>query len=617
MDNEGQTTVSQLDKYLPEKIRHKIELDYYTKITEQARLEVIMRDPDFLQNPLDHITLLANHGIVHVRAVAMSVLNILNTMNGIHFPARLSNRLEFMKGYGVLVAFLHEIGMIDASIQGHDMHPEYSAQAIYGDLFDENLTRIWEENCGNIPWRLAKLSYQGLLHQPPKTILREMCALTCAHTPDCIPTSILSHPEALRREIQIILRHSLPYLWYQKQLNEARAKLVSMTHNSDQYESVVTAEKYAQAEFDKALASGKISDKNNSFLELYYKDFAKESFQWLVDEHPELQELRDDVIDTLRALRAANASRDHGLGLRSSGSYQIFLDQVTGNAIYSIALRDQTFLLESANTTVVGDVNITGTHFTEEGDLRIAFHRGLFMDPKAVERVSFNVAIVINEVQSNMIDAFARPEGTPTSADYHKKHQPVNLLLENTDDNPHFTAIVAQQLETLNPDLKHRIRLVPSLQEILPAERERYLAAKEVDWDLKTRIDVLQKISKSGHKIEKMDPNLAFSNVRTIDLLPGERLIEAGSRSSFVYIPLAEGLVGYPMEGFQPFYSHAWVPLGNIGVIRGDIRSATILAEQQLQLLIIPKETYLKYWHFTYTEEEFINLLKTSDILKK
>lgn len=617
MDNEGQNALAQLDRYLPEKIRHKLEQDYYTKITEQARLEVSMRDPDFLQNPLEHITLLANHSVIHVREVAISVLNILSTMNGIHFPARLPNRLEFMKGYAILIAYLHEIGMTDAIVQGHDMHSEYSAQATYADLFDDNLTKIWEDNCGNIPWRLAKLSYQGVLHQPPKTILREMCALTCAHTTKCISTDILSQPESLRREIQNILQHSLPYLWHQKQLNNARAKLISTAHNSDQYEAIVTAEKAAQSEFEQAIQSGKISEKNNSFLELYYKDFAKESFQWLVDSHPELQELRDDVIDAIRALRAANASRDKTLGLRSPGNFQIFLDQVTGNAIYSIGLVDQTFLLESSKTKVVGDVNINSIHFTEDGDIRVAFHRGMFMNTKAIESVSFNVAVVINEVQELMIDAFVRPQGSPSSADYHKKHAQVNLLLENTDDNPHFTARVAQELETLNPTLKNRIRLVPSLQEILPAEKERYLAAKEVDWDLKTRNEVLEKIAKSGHKIEKMDPNLAFSNVRIIDLLPGERLIEAGSRSSFVYIPLSDGLVGYPVGGFQPFYSHAWVPLGNIGVIRGDIRSATILAELQLQLLIIPKETYLKYWHFTYSEEEFTQLLKNSDKFKK
>ncbi len=609
MENNAQGTSHPLDKYLTKKIREKIEQDYYAKINEQARLDNALRDSDFKSNPLEHVIMLADHGIMHVRDVADRVLHILNTQNGIHFPQRSFNRLELMKGYGVMTAYLHDIGMVDASIKGRDMHSEYSAQAVYSDKFENDLNQIWEENSGNIPWHLAKLSYKGLLKQPPRTILREMLALTCAHSSYCISTIVLNHPEALRREMLEILSHSLSYLWYQKQLNFSRSKLVQTAKDADNFETVLADEKQAQSAMDDAMKAGQISEKLNNFLELYYKDFQHEAFQWLVDDNSEIQELREDIIDTLRVLRSANAFRQRGSRLRSSGNYQIFLDQVTGNAIYSIIHHDQTFLLEAKKTTVAGEANIAATDFTEEGDLRVAFHRGTFMDPSALERVTFNVAVAINGVQEEMIESFSRPEGSPASADYHKKHDPVYILLESTDDNPHFTALVAQQMEYLNPQLKGRILLVPSLQNTSGLERDRYLQAKELDWSLKEKHDLLEKIEKSGHKIEKMDPEQAFSNVKLIELNPRDKLIESGAPSSFVYIPLSEGLVGYPADGYQPFHSHAWVPLGNIGVIRGDIRSATIIAEQKMQLLIVPKETYLKHWHFTYSEDEFIKLI--------
>lgn len=609
MENNAQHLPHPLDKYLTKKIREKIEQDFYTKINEQARLDNALRDPDFKTNPLEHVIMLADHGIMHVRDVADRVLHILSAQNGIHFPERAFSRLELMKGYGVMIAYLHDIGMIDATIKGRDMHPEFSAHAVYNDKFEDDLNQIWEENSGNLPWHLAKLSYKGLLKQPPRTILREMLALTCAHSSYCISTSVLNHPDALRREMLEILSHSLPYLWYQKQLNLAREKLIQTAKDADNYDAVFTAEKQAQADLDSAMKTGQISEKLNSLVELYYKDFNHEAYQWLIDDHPEIQELREDVIDTLRVLRSANAFRQRGSRLRSSGNYQIFLDQVTGNAIYSIIHHDQTFLLEAKKTVVAGEANIAATDFTEEGDLRIAFHRGTFMDPAALERVTFNVAVTINNVQDEMIESYSRPEGAPSSADYHKKHDPVYILLESTDDNPHFTGLVAQQLEYLNPALKGRIILVPSLQNTSVLERDRYLQAKELDWSLKERHDLLEKIEKSGHKIEKMDVDLAFSNVKLTDLNAGDRLIEARAPSSFVYIPLSEGLIGYPADGYQPFYSHAWVPLGNIGVIRGDIRSATIIAEQKMQVLIVPKETYLKHWHFTYSEDEFIKLI--------
>ena len=54
-----------------------------------------------------------------------------------------------------------------------------------------------------------------------------------------------------------------------------------------------------------------------------------------------------------------------------------------------------------------------------------------------------------------------------------------------------------------------------------------------------------------------------------------------------------------------PFPVYPWTPLGNTSVIRGAVRNATVVAEQAVQLLMIPAEIYLNHWHATYTREEF------------
>jgi hypothetical protein len=63
------------------------------------------------------------------------------------------------------------------------------------------------------------------------------------------------------------------------------------------------------------------------------------------------------------------------------------------------------------------------------------------------------------------------------------------------------------------------------------------------------------------------------------------------------------------LGGYQPFHPKPFIPLGNVGVIRGDVRNAHIVAETALKVLMIPREIYLQYWHNTYNEQEFIALI--------
>jgi hypothetical protein len=109
----------------------------------------------------------------------------------------------------------------------------------------------------------------------------------------------------------------------------------------------------------------------------------------------------------------------------------------------------------------------------------------------------------------------------------------------------------------------------------------------------------LKKIEQFGHKTKEIDPIEGFTDVRLVKLRRGDTLIESGSPSGFAYIPLSEGLRILPMGGYQEFAFPAWMPVGVTGVIRGSVRNATVVADQDLDLLAIPKDVYLKHWHHT------------------
>src|SRR6476469_9532634 len=100
----------QLDRYLPAPVRVWIERTYYAQINAQAQLEAALADPTFYDDPATHLALFNDHGVVHVRDVAQQVLRLLDDIHGSLIARREAERLDgFMKSYGVLLAYLHDI----------------------------------------------------------------------------------------------------------------------------------------------------------------------------------------------------------------------------------------------------------------------------------------------------------------------------------------------------------------------------------------------------------------------------------------------------------------------------------------------------------------------------
>ena len=67
----------------------------------------------------------------------------------------------------------------------------------------------------------------------------------------------------------------------------------------------------------------------------YYSD-PTDAFAWLAATDTPQAEFADDVVDALRALRAADVLRQRGTALRTSGGYEVFFDARTADAVCSM-----------------------------------------------------------------------------------------------------------------------------------------------------------------------------------------------------------------------------------------------------------------------------------------
>jgi hypothetical protein len=443
-----------------------------------------------------------------------------------------------MKGYGVMVAYLHDIGMVDFSAFGRAMHPEFASQAVFSPEFEPIIETIWLENCGNVAWRLSNLAAAGLLDQPPQLVLREMLAMSNCHSKSKTPIQVLNEPEKLRQLMRQVVMTDLRQL-YRQQGSETQPELVEIE-----------------------LEVSPLPQERG------YSDIQARPFQWLVSPQPQVMELVNDVIDTLRVLRCADALRQRGAVLKTSGNYEIFVDQGSGKAIF--ALRNgQTalYLLEMADAFAAGEANIASSELDQEGNLRISFHRGIFANLEKTHWAVQAAALMVNDIQSDVIESFQR-RAVPDSP-LLKSAEEMQILLEGVDDNLEFSALVLEALRQINPQAAARSQTVPSLQKSSDHERELYLAAPALDWNLKRRQEVLVRVGQSGHKTTTIDPVKGFHEVKLIKLATGELLVEEGAPASFVYIPLDEGLRVIPLGGYPSFLVQPWMPLGITGVIRG------------------------------------------------
>ncbi len=86
------------------------------------------------------------------------------------------------------------------------------------------------------------------------------------------------------------------------------------------------------------------------------------------------------------------------------------------------------------NPDGAGESNIASSEFNPECNLRISFHRGSFENQAAQNRSAFSTAYVINDFLRDTVYSFWREQPLPGM----KLSTEIQILLENTNDDPHF-----------------------------------------------------------------------------------------------------------------------------------------------------------------------------------
>jgi hypothetical protein len=606
----------QLDRYLPAPVRVWIEQTYYARINSQAQLEAALADPTFYCDPAAHLALFNDHGVVHVRDVAQQVLGVLDHAQGVLIARRGSRRLQaFMKSYGVLAAYLHDIGMIDFRPFGRAMHPEFASQAVFEPSFDYAVEMVWQSDCGGIASRLCGLAKAGALAQDPRVVLRELLAMSNCHSKSKVPVAVLNDRQLLREHMQQAIAEDLQVSYARHRVERARAARAAAQQG--QRPSTEIAElSGALCRAESALAemdpSGDLAAARHAGLRRHYDDVRRDAFEWLVASDSRARALADDVVDTLRILRCADALRQRGCMLKTSGGYEIFVDQTSADALFALRRGDKQLLLVALHVPIAaGESNVASSTLGRDGNLRIAFHRGAFTGPEVVQRAASYAAFAVHDIQADVLDSFQPPAAQATAL-----AGTLQVLLEAVDENPMFASMVREQLYALNPQLRGRVHVVPRKQPCPQAaeptyEDARYAAASSLSWSRAERRAAAARLARGGHNMAAVQLDTAFDQVRLTRLRAGEMLVEAGAAARFVYVPLGAGLVIEPLGGYQPFAAPAWLPVGSTGVIRGAQRNASIYATSDLAVLIIPQSVYPNAWHRPYQRAELVARLES------
>ena len=188
---------------------------------------------------------------------------------------------------------------------------------------------------------------------------------------------------------------------------------------------------------------------------------ARGLFAWLTSQQVAHRSLADDVLDALRLLRVADALRQRGTSLRTTGGYEVLIDAATGEVVFSLRTADDArlYLLRGHNARSAGEANLRAVAVTAEGQVRIAFHRGAYLEPEAAIAAAGSASLVIGEILADVLPMLTA--GTPAldlPAPVHTDEPHVQV--ERPRDNPDFADLVARLVAAVHPKSAGRISSV-------------------------------------------------------------------------------------------------------------------------------------------------------------
>ena len=544
-----------LDQFIDPAIRRELEDRYWNPIASTGSMERILTDPSFAADPARHLGLFADHSAVHARDIALRLAELLAKHHGGLFAERSPDRLAFMQSYGVLLAFLHDVGMVEDTAEGRKMHAQFAAQLVYRPEFEPILDGVLEH--GPVAVRVADVAAAN--STAPALLLREMLAMALCHSKSAMPSSRLAQMDELRRAMTVGICVNL----------------------KAQYEAALAG--------DWTSASSQQSSEAASF----YAD--TEAFEWLTNRTPPEQALTADVLDTVRMLRVADALRQRGTDLRTSAGFEVFVDE-TGQAVFAMADEElaASIHIRIDSPVSAGEAHLHHAVLEPNGNLRVGFNRGRF-DGVAFDRMVRACAIVLLDVAADVLDAFAldrEPE----------------IEIERSVDNPDFAQAVSDAIADKRPDLRGRVLIVTSLAALCEVERDRYLRGEPVTWPSSFADRVLAEQRRCGVRTDNLEPARCFDGVRVVQLHAGDSVITQGESASFVYIPTDVGLELLSGAGFGEKPLPPWNQVGATGVLRRGERNSSIVATRDLAVIMIPGEVYAEAWFRPYEASDLAGL---------
>jgi hypothetical protein len=553
--------IAEVDDFLPRPVRTSLEERFWRPIEAEATFEVLRGDPSFLANPGKHPAIFADHGVVHVRDVAIGLVRLLDTINGVLLPARPAERQHFVQAVGVATAYLHDIGMVDMTPSGRRVHALFAAHAAFGP--DVNVLIEHLLGAGPVRARLTEVAALAPFPYPLEIVVREMLSLSLAHSKTAVPAAVLDDRVALRRLLQRVVFTDLDD-------HRAAAQLPQATDTSPV----------------------QVGANSGAYVDL------RQSFAWLAAPDGPQAELADDVVDAARALRAADVLRQRGTVLRTSGGFEICMDAATALAVCTLrpATGDAAYVIIYDDDRGAGEANIRAAFVTPHGHLRIAFHRGAFGSEEAAWRAAASVAGVIVDIQADVIPSFSGLSvggGLPAPS---RSTDDVQIQLERPSDRPDFADDVAALVIERDPALAHRLVTVADTQGAAPDEQRRFFAAEPLDGAGPDADKLLLRMAEHGVETTGFDRAAAFAEACRATIQRGEVLVAPGSPPSFVYVPTGPGLVVIPGGGYARSPLPPWVPVGTTGVIRRAERNSEIVADRPVDVIMIPGELYARAW---------------------
>lgn len=538
-----------LDHLLSEQLRVALEERYWRPIETLCTLEELVSDDEFVTGTRSHIALYSDHGVVHARDVAARALELAASVDGLQLPARPPERLRIVQGIAVLLAYLHDIGMVDSTHEGRSAHPQFAAQTPYTAAFEDLLDEILDTDAGGLRSHLTAIDSVAPFAVPVAEVLREVLATAIVHSKTAVPAELLADVQALRELLQGEVFSPLPGQ-------------------------------------DRSPADDGQRDQETSFA-------------WFTSTDPAHRELADDVLDANRVVRVADALRQRGTALRTSAGYEIFLEPSTGAAIACLRTSDKQrkYFLRFFDPVSTGEANVRYSEVTQSGALRFAFHRGDFPTPELTAGLASGCSWVVLDVADDVLPTFAErfPAAGLPAPRLVGGEQTIELMV--TDGAIAFAHAVKELVVTARPDLVSRVHVL---------DHDPVPLVDDVDWS-----NAGSAVDSGSDLAAVLRPRLvehglaghALDGTRLVRVSGGTTVMHAGRQGSWVLVPLGRGLEVQPLGGYPALPLPPFGPLGVTAVVRGSERNATVVAAADVDLLAIPGELFLRRWFHPFDKE--------------